>query len=181
MDRRLALLPTLLLLVSCSGEPAPEPPAEAPPDTPAVLPEGVEAISLLGRELRPPDGDYALFDHIYLARAQAEAAWERTPENVDSIIWFGRRTAYLGKYRDAIAIYTRGIELHPDEARLYRHRGHRYISVREFDRAIDDFTQAVRLIEGTDDQVEPDGLPNAAGIPTSTLHFNIWYHLGLAH
>jgi tetratricopeptide (TPR) repeat protein len=28
---------------------------------------------------------------------------------------------------------------------------------------------------------EPDGLPNALNIPTSTLQSNIWYHLGLAH
>ena len=39
---------------------------------------------------------------------------------------------------------------------------------------------AAALIEGTDDEVEPDGLPNALGIPVSTLHSNIWYHLGLA-
>ena len=37
------------------------------------------------------------------------------------------------------------------------------------------------MIEGQPDRVEPDGLPNALGIPTGTLHFNIWYHLGLAH
>ncbi len=64
---------------------------------------------------------------------------------------------------------------------MYRHRGHRYITLREFDKAIADFNKAVELIEGTDDIVEPDGAPNAAGIPTSTLHTNIWYHLGLAH
>jgi tetratricopeptide (TPR) repeat protein len=37
------------------------------------------------------------------------------------------------------------------------------------------------LIQGLEDEVEPDGQPNALGIPTSTLHFNIWYHYGLAH
>ena len=31
------------------------------------------------------------------------------------------------------------------------------------------------------DAVEPDGLPNARNVPTSTSHSNIWYHLGLAH
>ena len=31
------------------------------------------------------------------------------------------------------------------------------------------------------DEIEPDGAPNPAGIPTSTLHTNVWYHLGLAH
>ena len=37
------------------------------------------------------------------------------------------------------------------------------------------------MIEGTEDKIEPDGLPNAQNIPVSTLHTNIWYHLGLAY
>jgi tetratricopeptide (TPR) repeat protein len=70
---------------------------------------------------------------------------------------------------------------HPDDARFYRHRGHRYISIRELDRAIADLEHAALLIAGTEDEVEPDGAPNPAGIPVSTLHSNIWYHLGLAY
>jgi tetratricopeptide (TPR) repeat protein len=31
------------------------------------------------------------------------------------------------------------------------------------------------------DQVEPDGDPNPQNVPTSTSHFNVYYHLGLAH
>ncbi len=53
--------------------------------------------------------------------------------------------------------------------------------IREFDRAIQDFEKAATLIEGTEDKIEPDGLPNAQNIPVSTLHTNIWYHLGLAY
>ena len=78
-------------------------------------------------------------------------------------------------------MFSEGIGKHPDDARMYRHRGHRYLSIREFDRAIADFDRAMTLIEGTEDEVEPDGAPNPAGIPVSTLHTNIWYHLGLAH
>ena len=55
------------------------------------------------------------------------------------------------------------------------------MSVRELDNAIADFRRAAELTDGLPDQVEPDGLPNARGIPTSTLQFNIWHHLGLAH
>ncbi len=101
--------------------------------------------------------------------------------NVDNIIWYGRRTAYLGQYYEAIKIYTEGIEKFPDDPRLYRHRGHRYISVRDFDKAINDLEKAVELIEDTENEIEPDGLPNAQNIPVSTLHGNIWYHLGLAY
>ncbi len=52
--------------------------------------------------------------------------------------------------------------------------------MRDFARAIADFERAALLIEGKPDQVERDGLPNSAGIPTSTLHTNTWYHLGMA-
>jgi tetratricopeptide (TPR) repeat protein len=100
---------------------------------------------------------------------------------VETHIWHGRRAAYQWRYRDAITIFGNGIERFPEEARLYRHRGHRYITVRKFERAQEDFERAAALIEGTDDMVEPDGAPNAAGIPVSSLHTNIWYHLGLTY
>jgi hypothetical protein len=44
-----------------------------------------------------------------------------------------------------------------------------------------DFEAAAALIAGRPDEIEPDGLPNARGIPTSTLRTNVYYHLGLAH
>ena len=99
----------------------------------------------------------------------------------DGIIWVGRRTAYLGNYKEAITIFSDGIENYPKDPRFYRHRGHRYISIRCFDDAIRDFKKAAKLIKGKPDVVEPDGLPNARNIPTSTLQSNIWYHLGLAY
>ncbi len=112
---------------------------------------------------------------------KAEQDFKKDPTDIDHIIWYGRRTAYLGKYKSAIQIYTDGIKKHPNEARLYRHRGHRYISIREFDKAVADLEFATTLIEGKENEIEPDGLPNAQNIPISTLHGNIWYHLGLAY
>jgi len=152
----------------------------APPgqDKPAGEDAGdAQATSLLGRPLvsMPPDADT-------LAKLEAARSdYERDFGNIENVIWYGRRLAYAGDYRQAIRVYTRGIEQHPDDARLYRHRGHRYITVREFDRAIRDLEHAVTLIEGMEDEIEPDGLPNAQNIPVSTLHGNIWYHLGLAY
>ncbi|HSF54383.1 MAG TPA: tetratricopeptide repeat protein [Algoriphagus sp.] len=112
---------------------------------------------------------------------EAKAAYDSNPDEVEAIIWYGRRTAYLGQYRQAIDIYSEGLKKFPEEPRLYRHRGHRYISIREYDLAIADFEKAAKLIEGTPDEVEPDGMPNAMNIPVSSLHGNIWYHLGLAY
>ena len=113
--------------------------------------------------------------------AAARAAYEASPNDAGAIIWLGRRTAYLGRYAEAIEIFGEGIRKHPRDARMYRHRGHRWITMRQFDRAIEDLSRAASLIRGTPDQIEPDGLPNARNIPTSTLQSNIWYHLGLAH
>ncbi|MFC3878636.1 tetratricopeptide repeat protein [Algoriphagus namhaensis] len=112
---------------------------------------------------------------------EAKADFETNPNDLENIIWYGRRTAYLGQYRAAIAIYSDGIELYPEEPKLYRHRGHRYISLREYDLAIADFEKAAELIQGTENEIEPDGMPNALNIPVSTLHGNIYYHLGLAY
>ena len=141
----------------------------------------VEATSLAGEPLRrPPIGAAARREMEAQLRA-ARRAYGRTPGDADSIIWLGRRTAYLGRYREAIRIFGEGIAKHPRDARMYRHRGHRYLTTRELDSAVADFERAYALVRGTPDQVEPDGMPNARNIPTSTLHGNIRYHLALAH
>ena len=68
----------------------------------------------------------------------------------------------------------------PSDPRFYRHRGHRYITTRQLEPAVSDLEKAASLVEGREDEIEPDGLPNARNIPTSTTNSNIWYHLGLA-
>ena len=143
----------LLLLAGCTTLPTPPP---------SALPEDVRAQ----REQQ-------------LAAARTE--YDRKPSDADALIWLGRRTAYLGRYREAIDIFTRGAREHPRDARMLRHRGHRWITLRQFDRAVSDLTRAAELIRNTPDEIEPDGLPNARNVPTSTLQSNIWYHLGLAH
>lgn len=153
--------------------------------TPAASDQGSEATSLLGRKLvaAPPLTPEAKA-RMEAQLATAVADWEKNRDDADALIWVGRRTAYLWRFREAIGIYSDGIKRHPNDARLYRHRGHRYLTVREIDLAIADFEKAVALITaggGQPDQVEPDGQPNARNVPTSTLHSNIYYHLALAY
>ena len=140
-----------------------------------------EATSLLGKPLVPAPIAAETRKTLEANLAQAETAFRKNPDDAEAIIWRGRRTAYLGRYRDAIAIFSAGIAKHPGDARLYRHRGHRYLTVREIPKAIEDFRTAARLVAGQPDQIEPDGQPNARNIPTSTLQSNIYYHLALAH
>lgn len=112
---------------------------------------------------------------------EAKAQLAKAPGDADAFVWLGRRTAYLGQYREAIAIFARGIAKFPKDARFYRHRGHRYVTLRCFDDAIYDLEKAANLVQGKTDEIEPDGLPNAKNTPTGTLQTNIWYHLGLAY
>ncbi len=113
--------------------------------------------------------------------AEARADFEKNPLSADALIWLGRRTAYPGKYKEAIKIFTDGIKKFPKDARFHRHRGHRLLTLRCFDEAIKDFETAAKLVKGKPDEIEPDGLPNERNIPTSTLQSNIFYHLGLAY
>ncbi len=141
------------------------------------VPGGAQALTLSGKPLYPAAPDQETLEQL----AQARKNYEADPDNADNIIWYGRRTAYTGDFRGAIEIYSEGIEKFPDDDRMYRHRGHRYITIREFDRAIKDLEQAAKLIEGKENEMEPDGQPNAQNIPVSSRHGNIWYHLGLAY
>lgn len=134
-----------------------------------------------GQKYFPPEESPASKQKKDSLLAIAQSHFDANPNNLENIIWLGRRTAYLWDYHKAIDIYTKGIKLHPDAPELYRHRGHRYISIRQLDKAISDFEKAAQLAEGRPIQIEPDGLPNAQNIPLSSLQFNIYYHWALAH
>lgn len=149
-------------------------------DMPAAGPRA-EALSFSGQPLFAPAIDDDVRGRLERALAEARAAYERDPDDADALIWLGRRLAYLGRYREAIDVFGEGIAKHPDDARMYRHRGHRFITTRQLSRAIADLERAAELTEGRPDQGEPDGQPNRHNIPVSTLHTNIWYHLALAY
>ena len=105
-------------------------------------PEGVEYRSL-------PDTD---------AVKSARTALDADPRNVTRIIDLGVAQSGARQFREAIATFTRGLEIEPANALLLRWRGHRYLSVREFDRAFADLTRG--------------------GAIDSTI-YGIWYHLGV--
>jgi tetratricopeptide (TPR) repeat protein len=134
----------------------------------------------LGRPLfaTPPASDLPRLE-ADLAAARADLA--ANPNDPEKIIWVGRRLGYLWRMREAVDVYTEGLNRFPSHAPLYRHRGHRRISLRRFDEAIADLQRAAELIEGKPDDVEPDGQPNARNIPLTSTAFNVWYHLGVAH
>ena len=169
------LLILLFLAAGCSARSqrgplrSPEPPGRP------------EATSLLGEALYPPPLPEERRRDYEAKLEQAREQSEKNPNDPDALIWFGRRAAYLGRYREAISLFSKGVERFPSDPRFYRHRGHRYITTRQFDLAVADLEKARALIFNRRDEFEPDGIPNERNIPTSTLNANVWYHLGLAY
>ncbi len=141
-----------------------------------------EAISLLGDTLYPlrlSEDEQQLFDSALRA---AENNFKAQPDNLDNIIWYGRRLAYLSHYKAAIQVYSDGLKKFPNSPELYRHRGHRYITLRQFDKAIKDLKKAATLLNNKPIRSEANGLPLPHPNPQeSSLQFNTWYHLGIAY
>jgi len=156
--------------------------ADAPEAIAAGPAAPTEATSLLGAPLYRPEitGQTLATYQANLEAALADR--EENPDDPDAWIWVGRRLAYLGRYGEAIETFSEGASRWPDDPRFLRHRGHRYITTRQLPDAQTDLEAAQIIVDlsGMPDQVEPDGLPNARGIPVSTLHSNIRYHLALS-
>lgn len=150
--------------------------SSAPADAEPV----VEARALDGRALlRPPlAADVAARREADLERALADL--ERDPTDADAWIWVGRRLGYLGRFQEAERRFAEGAARFPADPRFPRHRGHRLITLRRFDGAERELERAAALFAGRPDEIEPAGLPNAAGIEIDWLGHSIPYHLGLA-
>ena len=112
--------------------------------------QSVQYRSAAGVEYRSlPDTD---------AVTQAKAALAAEPRSVARIIDLGVAQSGARQFREAIATFTRGLEIEPNNALLLRWRGHRYLSVREFDKAFADLTR---------------------GSSIDSSIYGIWYHLGI--
>lgn len=177
---------TLLCSAGCeSSQPRNKPAATTTPTTNPTTaeatskPAAAEPRSLLGRPLvgHPPGGTRNLEKQL----VEARFLLEKDPDNPERLVWVGRRLGYLWRFQDAIDIYTDGIRRFPEYAAFYRHRGQCYISLRRFDDAIRDLQHAVKLMLSRGDEAEYDGLSTKLNLPTTTLKFNVWYHLGIAY
>jgi tetratricopeptide (TPR) repeat protein len=92
------------------------------------------------------------------AITQARAALAAEPRSIARIIDLGVAQSGARQFREAIATFTKGLEIEPNNALLLRWRGHRYLSVREFDKAYADLTRGSKI----DPSI-----------------YGIWYHLGI--
>ncbi len=138
-----------LLLAGCGGEDGEAPGAAAQAD---ASPEP-QAYSLFGEPLFAQEDTTG-------AIAAADSALAEAPDDVERLIAAGRVRRNFWQYREEMALYTRALELAPSDWRLYRFRGHRHISLRDFPAAIADMERAREL---------------------APLNWDVAYHLGLAY
>ena len=139
-----------------------------------------QTISLIGDSLMIPSRSEEQLARLQENLDKAQADFKNDPSEMNTI-WLGRRYAYLSDYLKAIDVFTEGIQRFPESYKLYRHRGHRHISLRQFDKAIADYQKAYELMPKDTLEIEPDGAPNKLNIPLSNTQFNVMYHYGLAH
>ena len=133
---------TFVLGVAIAFGPAPGADQTAAQSVQYRSPAGVEYRSL-------PDTE---------AVTKAQAALAADPRSVARLIDLGVAQSGARQFREAIATFSRGLEIEPNNALLLRWRGHRYLSIRDFDRALADLTRG-GTIDGT--------------------IYGIWYHLGI--
>ena len=91
-------------------------------------------------------------------------------------IHLGEHLVSQGRFQDAILAYGRGLELFPQSYKLRRHRGHRYINVRQLEKAIVDLTEAANLLTKEDEDVLQ---VSSSGTANGTYKHWIYYHIGL--
>ncbi len=143
--------------------------------------ETPEGFSLFGEPLYNPVS-YPDPEHKQLVKFnKAYAEWEEDPGNREKILWLGRQHAYVGRYRDAIHIFTEGLKKFPDDPEFLRHRAHRFLSLRMFEYSINDSERAVDIMLKSPDFMEPSGLAGAEETTEYTFYTNTYYHLGLAY
>ncbi|MEO8378010.1 MAG: tetratricopeptide repeat protein, partial [Candidatus Sumerlaeota bacterium] len=104
-------------------------------------------------------------------------AWRDDPKDEQKIVVYARNLAWMGRHQDAIAVYTEGLKIYPESFRLLRHRGHRLITLRQFDLAAEDLAKAAPLAEAARAAGEKD---RADDDTVEQYVWSSWYHLGLA-
>jgi tetratricopeptide (TPR) repeat protein len=77
--------------------------------------------------------------------ARAERALAAEPRNVQRFIQLGIAQAGARQMREAVQTFTRALAVAPNDPVLYRWRGHRNLSVRQFDAAMADLTRGYGL------------------------------------
>jgi len=133
---------------------------------------GAEAISFSGKPLFAPALEPSVIEKGDSTIASIKSKGDLSEDDFISI---GQQLVNMSRFNASIANYSEGLAKYPTSFKLLRHRGHRYISIRQLDKAIADLNKAEELIRDQADIPEYD----ASGATTGTYQHWIWYHIGL--
>lgn len=105
----------------------------------------------------PPRGESLPKTQEILALDEALA---QAPHDAELYLKKGLALAKSMSFREAVEAYSQGLVRSPFHALLYRHRGHRLISIRRYAEGAADLALSARI---------------------DPANWDTWYHLGLAH
>lgn len=172
MFRARARLATLVFLVACG--------AADDVQFMAVAPQSAQAVSLLGDTLWsvpiPVERGQRLVADLHVARGEYAAR----PDDVAYRVAVARRTAALGRLREALDLYTAAANRHFDDPRPLRYRGELLLYMRQFRLGASDLRRAVQALSWTESEALLE-IPAHSSAPGGALPFGAWFHLGLAN
>ncbi len=73
--------------------------------------------------------------------ARAERALAADPKNISLFVALGTAQAGARQMQEAVQTFTRAMQVNPNDPIVYRWRGHRNLSIRNFDQAMADLTK----------------------------------------
>jgi tetratricopeptide (TPR) repeat protein len=145
-----------------------------------------ETISLLGDTLYSLPLDPAGGPERVRRIQAAREALQRDSSDFAAWLRLARRTAEMGRLREAVGVYTSAAGIHFTDPRLWRQRGEVLLKLRYLDQAIADFRKAGLLALSKPKFLET--MPGAAGSEDSlaswtdltTLQYQVPFLLGFA-
>lgn len=141
-------------------------------------PQGAEAVSLLGDTLWSVTlpGPLAAQRVALLADARRR---DRSDADLAARLLLARRTAAMGRYREAVGIYTAAVERFPPDARVLRRRGEALLALREVREAMHDLRDAAAAARNSTVREFLDG-PEGAYTQAGLVH-GAHLLLGIGH
>jgi tetratricopeptide (TPR) repeat protein len=134
--------------------------------------ETPQAYSLSGKPLFSPAPDAKV---LWKSDSVIQTIRSKSNLSEDDFIEIGKQLVATARYKEAVENYTTGLNKFPESFKLLRHRGHRYLTLRKLDLALNDLLKARDLIKSQPDTWEFD----TEGKKTDTYQHQIEYHLGV--
>ncbi len=97
---------------------------------------------------------------------------------IRSALSYGTYLRRIGLFNEAVEVFSKGLEAHPDSVKLLRQRAQFYVNLRDFDKSVSDGLKAVDVIENM--LIRAD-VSTSDLIPTIEEIVNVHYHLGQAY